>query len=122
MADCAEPDCTYPAGTRCTMTGCPGRKLNPAPPFPLEAVDPDGAVNSAGRVNVPDSLSPAASRRLYSHCPRVASPRVGRGVIMAGPAAPINSFAAHPPSMARDARPSTALSQPPRFRTVPGSG
>jgi hypothetical protein len=26
---CPIPDCTHPAGTACTMTGCPGTSLRP---------------------------------------------------------------------------------------------
>jgi hypothetical protein len=50
---CPEPGCDYPAGTRCTYHGCPGKNLRPrsltgvrkgdgAPPLPVPspAFDP----------------------------------------------------------------------------------
>lgn len=53
MSLCPEPGCWHPAGTACTMAGCPGRKPSPS------------GMNSAaatGRVGV-SGLGPSFSAR-----------------------------------------------------------
>jgi hypothetical protein len=59
---CPEPDCTHPAGTRCTYHGCPGRSFkNPRAPFsPLSR-------GHTGEVALNRTASPISQINLLSH-------------------------------------------------------
>lgn len=80
---CPEPGCTYPAGTACTMTGCPGRRFTnyePAPSIPIAQPCSAGATLTAGGYGAPTVVSQTFSLGgLYSYAREPLFPQGAHG-------------------------------------------